>query len=1170
MRIQQLHLSAFGTFTDKHLDFSQPQGLHIIYGANESGKSTTLRALLALLFGMPERTSDAYLHSNDQLRIGAILRQSSGGQEWQCYRRKGRKNTLLDQQNTPLDDGLIQELLGGISQEQFTALFCLDHERLVKGGENLLSGGGNVGESLFEAGTGNQQLHDLLKELDSEAEELFKARATKPKLNRTIKLYEETKKQIKTLSLSVTHWNEKYQQLHVSQTQHAEIIQLLQQLNAEKQRLARIQRTRPLLQRHQDTVAALANYTHTILLPDDVTTQRVSENLKLHLAQTQIQQSEQIIAELQLQQQQIQLQPEFLDHKIVIENFRERLGSHTKAARDLPGVRTEMRTIENDAQILLQRLYPDSNFENIPRITNPQREKIKTLADEFPILQTRLANAQERLENTKNEVTRYRTQLQDLTQPIDFTELKAAVDYAIKQGDLENSLAKEDKEIRVLTVRIEVALKQLGLWTGSLAELELLSLPSMERIDSFDRKFKELDSDKQRVKEKGTEARHRHAQATQNIEALHWAGEIPTEEKLSQIRQHREQQWQKLKQNPSLMPELGRGYEQLVKEADEVADRLRRESQRVMQQANFKAEQQAAAREQESQTKRWHALNELTENIQSEWEECWKVCAIKPWSPTEMRNWLNSILNLRQQLLTLRERQQQWTAKQQLLVELCQRLTTALQNLPLDIKILTSLSDLITQATTTIEEVTELQRQHIDLNKQIKTRNLECQRGEVALEQINQQMTQWHTSWATALFPLQLPADTSPEIARNVLDSLDELLNKSGIINSLRRRVERMEQDAQVFQQEVATLLQKIAPEWLNESIEQVVPKLSNQLSQIEKDTTRFEQLQQRLEAEQQNLQTAKLQQNQAQAILQSLLEQAHCTQLTELEQAEIDSAQKRILQRIHAEVEQQLLEQGEGLSLIELANAAESVDIDQLPMQLQQISEKIATLEGQRSEFDQKIGELRILLKQMDGNHAAARAAEDAQLYVTEMRELSERYIQVVSSAFVLRQVIEKYRKTYQAPLLQRANELFRRLTLNSFVELKTGYGNDDQPILLGLRTAESMGISTAGMSEGTRDQLYLALRLASIEQYLQHNSPVPLIFDDILVNFDDERSRATLEILSNLSEKTQILFFTHHLRLVELAQKSVGRKRVVIHELGDETFSKSKSNNNPQLSVF
>jgi len=59
-------------------------------------------------------------------------------------------------------------------------------------------------------------------------------------------------------------------------------------------------------------------------------------------------------------------------------------------------------------------------------------------------------------------------------------------------------------------------------------------------------------------------------------------------------------------------------------------------------------------------------------------------------------------------------------------------------------------------------------------------------------------------------------------------------------------------------------------------------------------------------------------------------------------------------------------------------------------------------------------------------------------------------------------------------------------------------------------------------------------------------------------------------LEILSSLSEKTQILFFTHHLRLVELAQKSAGKKRVVIHELGDDSFSKMKENNSPQLSVF
>ncbi|MEZ5673392.1 MAG: hypothetical protein R3E08_13865, partial [Thiotrichaceae bacterium] len=1013
-----------------------------------------------------------------------------------------------------------------------------------------------------------QQLHGLLKELDAEAEELFKTRASKPKLNRAIKLYEETKKRIKTRSLSATDWDEKDQALQTSLTQRTAIVHQLQQLSAEKQRLARIQRTRPLLQRHQDTASALQRYEYTILLPDDAKTQRIAENLKLHQAQTQIQQSEQDIAKYNRQQQQIQLEPEFLAHKIIIENFRERLGSHLKAARDLPGVRTEMRTIEKDAQGLLQHVYPNMDFKDVPRVTNPQRLKIKVLADEFPILQTKLANAQERLKSTQHEVAQHRNQLQNLAQPTDLTELKAVLERTIKQGDLETLLAKEDKENRLLTVKIEIALKQLGLWTDGLTELELSPLPSMERLDYFDNKFKELDNDKHRVKEKLLEARERYAQATQHIEALYWAGEIPTEEKLLHTRQQREQLWQKLQQNPSLMPELRRGYEQLVKEADEIADRLRRESHRVMQQANFKAEQQAAAREKESQAKKWHSLQEATEQLQTEWEECWQACNMKPWSPMEMRKWLNDSLNLRQQLTTLRDKQQQWTVRQQLYVELSQQLTTALNNLSLDIKLLVSLSDLKAQATTTIEFMTELQRQHIDLKKQINIHSTECQQWESVLQQLNQQVIQWREAWTTALIPLQLPADTSTEIARNVLDTLDQLLNKLDKISSLRRRVERMEEDAQVFQQEVTALLEKIAPEWLHEAIEQVVPKLSNKLNQIEKDTTLFEQVQQQLEMEQRKLQIAKLQCNQSQAVLQSLLEQAHCSQLIELEQAEIDSAQKSALQRVYAEVEQQLLEQGEGLSLLELANAAKSVDIDQLPMQLQNTSEKIAILEQQRSGLDQKIGELRILLKQMDGNATAAGIAEEAQLCATEIRELSERYVQVVTAAFVLRQVIENYRKTYQAPLLLRASELFRRLTLGSFVELKTGYHHEDQPVLLGLRTPESAGIPTASMSEGTRDQLYLALRLASIEQYLQHNSPVPLIFDDILVNFDDDRSRATLEVLSSLSEKTQILFFTHHLRLVELAQKSVGRKRVAIHELNDDV-DKPKINN-PQLSVF
>jgi uncharacterized protein YhaN len=76
--------------------------------------------------------------------------------------------------------------------------------------------------------------------------------------------------------------------------------------------------------------------------------------------------------------------------------------------------------------------------------------------------------------------------------------------------------------------------------------------------------------------------------------------------------------------------------------------------------------------------------------------------------------------------------------------------------------------------------------------------------------------------------------------------------------------------------------------------------------------------------------------------------------------------------------------------------------------------------------------------------------------------------------------------------------------------------------------------------MSDGTADQLYLALRLASLEQYLMANEPLPFVVDDILLRFDDDRALATLGVLVELAKKTQVLFFTHHKHLLELVKNS------------------------------
>jgi uncharacterized protein YhaN len=87
--------------------------------------------------------------------------------------------------------------------------------------------------------------------------------------------------------------------------------------------------------------------------------------------------------------------------------------------------------------------------------------------------------------------------------------------------------------------------------------------------------------------------------------------------------------------------------------------------------------------------------------------------------------------------------------------------------------------------------------------------------------------------------------------------------------------------------------------------------------------------------------------------------------------------------------------------------------------------------------------------------------------------------------------------------------------------------------------------------MSDGTADQLYLAVRLASLESYLEKNEAMPFIVDDVLIHFDNERAAATLQILAQLAQKTQIIFFTHHQHLVELARAHVDKDVLFVHSL-------------------
>ena len=87
--------------------------------------------------------------------------------------------------------------------------------------------------------------------------------------------------------------------------------------------------------------------------------------------------------------------------------------------------------------------------------------------------------------------------------------------------------------------------------------------------------------------------------------------------------------------------------------------------------------------------------------------------------------------------------------------------------------------------------------------------------------------------------------------------------------------------------------------------------------------------------------------------------------------------------------------------------------------------------------------------------------------------------------------------------------------------------------------------------MSEGTADQLYLALRLAALELRRAAHPDMPLVLDDVLVTSDDERASRVLEALARFTAGGQVLLFTHHRHLLDVARATLGEDVLAVHRL-------------------
>jgi len=1160
MKILQLNLIAFGPFTETLLDLGKgEEGLHIVYGPNEAGKSSALRGLRQMLYGIPERSSDDFLHPYGKMRIGGVLRHSDGT-VLEFIRRKGRGNTLREgDDKNPLDESLLGRFLGNIDDILFATMFGISHDDLVQGGEEIIRGGGNVGQAIFAAGSGIADLQSVQRDLQSEADALFTPAASRRPINEAISDFRENQKNLREAQLPGQQWERHDKALRAAMKRRREVDLELQAKQTEQHRLERIIEALPLISRRKEVLDELESYSKAVLLPGDFGERRNQFLSDLRIAENDRDQAHANIEETTKSMDQLDINEAVINSATLIEeNYRE-LGSYQKAARDRVQIHTQRDVLWSEAREILSGLRDDLTLDEADKLRLKKAEivKIGQLGTQYERLMTMLENAQEGISKLARQIKELEEQLDISEAPISVDNLKEAIERATKYGALEDHYHSESKEIESISGSLEIALRKQTLWQGTLEELKRLPLPSIETIDIFDNR---IDEAQRKVFQLQSELRNVEDTLVEIEKQLReLEREVPTEEDLNDARAHREEGWSLVRSAMEKGKQLSEkvqdfidsiksadtlvdAYEISVHRADDIADRLRGEADRVARKAKLISDQEA----QKIRLERLKAQGDEAETelnkAKKTWTQVWDPIGVSPQTPREMRAWVQDQAGIIKQFSEVQERGKK-TDDLKAAMDSCRKdLDKGLRSIsepPAEAG--GSLTELIRKCQRAIERQENIRSKREKLLAEKNQKDGESKEANSRLKKVEEDLSKWQGQWEQAIQPLGLESDAVPAQANAIMEDLKSLFDKLKEADILHRRIRGIDQDAEAFTTKVTALVEQVAQDLKELPIEQAASELNATLNRSRAAKAQLDRLEKQKTQGQERLHKAEQRISETKSELNAMCVEANCSKYEDLAEAERRSSRRRQIETDIKNLEEQLHKLSAGATIDDLVTEVQAVDPDGIAGQISRLSEEIDSLNGEKSELDQTIGEERNELSKMDGSARAAEVAEENQRLLARLETDVEQYARLRLASTVLAQAIERYREKHQGPVLKRTNKLFVHLTVGSFEGIRAEFDEQGTPVLVGVRPGGKEVVGVEGMSDGTTDQLYFGLRLASLETYLEHNEPMPFIVDDILIKFDNERATAALQILAELSRKTQVIFFTHHRHLVELAEANI-----------------------------
>jgi uncharacterized protein YhaN len=1146
MRLVTLDLERYGPFTGRTIAFSRQAKLHVVYGPNEAGKTSALAAVTDLLFGIGRQTAYDFLHDGRDLRIGATVDRTDG----KCLtfrRRRGNKGTIVDALDNALRDDVLVPYLGGLTREVFCNAFGLDADALRRGAEDMLATDGEVGASLFAAASGLRGLADLRRALDEEAGAIFGPRASKDRrFYQALDRFNEARKTIQGREVRAAYWKDLNDRIEAYARQLEELKALRAANAAERARLGRSKRIAPLMQLIDGDLARRsilgpipdvpAGFGHE--LAEALAAVRTASD-----AQTRALDDE---AAAIRDHADVAVDEAVLGRASDVVRLMAETGAYASNRRDLPRIQAEADEYRGQVRQLAMRvgLAAEVAFEG-RQPTDATQALVKRLIAEgrdIADAQTRssaaLVSERAALADLDHEQRVHAT----IVNPQPLRDKAAALAPALKilerSADLSRAIGAEERSLREAAGRLDPPVTDLNAVAAS-------ALPSVETISRFANDLTAVATHLQRDQDRLEAALATVADLEGKLLDLAATTPLASPQAVAAKRQQRDDAWRQLRADlldpahPPATRQLLDGvgqFERHLVEADQLADNAVSDAERVAAHAAHARRLDDERRKAAAARDRFATFEAKRQATWDAWTAAWSGVGIAPSHPADMAAWRITL----EGLLSRRDKVE---GQRDLLVAsegTARTVEPAVRALAADVGL--AAADQVGDLPLVAAQIDERLRAFAgswDSVRDLEARRRDIQRRVAGLTAAENdaagRLADWRDRWQSAVPTISLPATATTDEAQAALDVWKQVPAAVHERDNRDRRVAGMRRNIDQFERDTKNIVDAIAPDLAGLTPDVAVKTLNDRVTAAKAAASRRDATSGRVATTIRARQAADAALDQVRTAVADLMSSLppNC------DPSDLVAAltEREALDRSLAERSNQLISQGDGYDEKALRN--ELADFSP-----GEVEGRLTVLTGEDQDFEREGHEVYAAHVQAVAERTAAEQGLGAELAAqqragaaAELVQASHDYAVLKLGALLLGAAIDRRRATHQDPFMVRAGQLFDLLTGGSFDGIGQDFDDDDTLRLVGRRpTGERVAVG--GLSTGARDQLYLALRLAYLEDYAMRAEPPPFIGDDLFATFDEDRTAHGLAALAAIGDRVQPIVFTHHRHVAQIAQ--------------------------------